>query len=139
MAADSEPPLFAKGGEGPELLVWDVARAQRLWSQECADADQAGHVHGVRFVKASLEERKVIWREQLLKLRLFRDLYELLLKQPKHEIDRTFLLETFIMNMPQENYETMFQTFIRWARWGDLFAYDDVTEMISLEEEKHEG
>jgi NitT/TauT family transport system ATP-binding protein len=94
---------------------------------------------GVRFVKATLEERKLIWREQLLKLRLFRDLHELLLRQPKHEIDRTFLLETFIMNMPQENYETMFQTFIRWSRWGDLFNYDDATEMISLvEEEKAE-
>jgi len=91
---------------------------------------------GVRFVKAGLEERKVIWREQLLKLRLFRDLRDVLLKQPKHAIDRTFLLETFIMNMPQENYETMFQTFIRWARWGDLFSYDDVTEEISLVEEQ---
>ena len=27
------------------------------------------------------------------------------------------------------------QTFIRWARWADLFDYDDVTEMISLVEE----
>jgi NitT/TauT family transport system ATP-binding protein len=94
---------------------------------------------GVRFVKANLDERKLIWREQLLKLRLFKDLHELLLRQPKHEIDRTFLLETFIMNMPQENYETLFQTFIRWSRWGDLFNYDDTTEMISLvEEEKAE-
>jgi NitT/TauT family transport system ATP-binding protein len=88
---------------------------------------------GVRFVRASPEDRKAIWRGQLLKLRLFRDIHDLLQRQPKHEIDRDFLLETFVMTMPQENYETMFQTFIRWARFGDLFAYDETTETISLQ------
>jgi NitT/TauT family transport system ATP-binding protein len=92
---------------------------------------------GRRFVKAGPEERKVIWREHLLKLRLFRDLYQLLQRQPRHEIERDFVLETLVMNMPQENYERTFQTFIRWARYGDLFAYDDQTEMISLQEGAH--
>jgi NitT/TauT family transport system ATP-binding protein len=90
--------------------------------------------HGVRFVKADPEERKVIWRAQLLKLRLFRDIYNCLQRQPKHEVDRDFVLETFILNMPQENYEKIFHTFIRWARFGDLFAYDETTETISLQE-----
>jgi NitT/TauT family transport system ATP-binding protein len=89
---------------------------------------------GRRFVKAGPEERKAIWREHLLKLRLFRDLYDLLQRQPRHEIEREFVLETLVMTMPQENYERTFQTFIRWARYGDLFAYDDQTEMISLQE-----
>jgi NitT/TauT family transport system ATP-binding protein len=90
---------------------------------------------GRRFVKAGPEERKSIWREHLLKLRLFRDLYDLLQRQPRHEVERDFVLETLVMTMPQENYERTFQTFIRWARYGDLFAYDDQTEMISLQEE----
>jgi NitT/TauT family transport system ATP-binding protein len=37
------------------------------------------------------------------------------------------------MHMPQENYEKMFSTFIRWARFGDLLAYDEQTETISLQ------
>jgi NitT/TauT family transport system ATP-binding protein len=89
---------------------------------------------GKRFVRASAEERQQIWRAQLLKLRLFHDVYDCLLRQPKHELDREFLLETIIMNMPHENYETMFNTFIRWARFGDLFAYDETTQLISLQE-----
>jgi NitT/TauT family transport system ATP-binding protein len=88
---------------------------------------------GQRFVKAGPEERKGLWREQLLKLRLFRDVREALLRQPRHEIDRDFLLETIIINMPQENYETTFNTFIRWARFGDLFAFDEDTQMISVQ------
>jgi NitT/TauT family transport system ATP-binding protein len=88
---------------------------------------------GQRFVKAGPEERKAIWREQLLKLRLFRDIRDVLLRQPRHEIDRDFLLETIVLNMPHENYEKTANTFIRWARFGDLFAYDEDTQMIALQ------
>jgi NitT/TauT family transport system ATP-binding protein len=88
---------------------------------------------GQKFVRANAEERKAIWREHLLRLRLFRDIYEVLQREPNHQIDRDFVLETIVMHMPQENYEKMFSTFIRWARFGDLFAYDEDTEMISLQ------
>jgi NitT/TauT family transport system ATP-binding protein len=89
---------------------------------------------GVRFVKAAPEERKGIWREQLLKLRLFHDVYEALRRQPEHEVDREFLLETILLHMPQENYERICDTFIGWARFGDLFAYDETTQRITLQE-----
>ncbi|HJT76235.1 MAG TPA: nitrate/sulfonate/bicarbonate ABC transporter ATP-binding protein [Gemmataceae bacterium] len=89
---------------------------------------------GQRFVRATPEERKAIWREHLLRLRLFRDIYEVLKREPNHEIDKDFVLETIVMHMPQENYERTFATFIRWARFGDLFAYDEQSEMISLQE-----
>jgi NitT/TauT family transport system ATP-binding protein len=88
---------------------------------------------GQRFVRANAEERKAIWREHLLRLRLFHDIYEVLQREPNHEIDKDFVLETIVMHMPQENYERTFATFIRWARFGDLFAYDEQTEMISLQ------
>ncbi|HEV3255275.1 MAG TPA: nitrate/sulfonate/bicarbonate ABC transporter ATP-binding protein [Gemmataceae bacterium] len=88
---------------------------------------------GQRFVRATPEERKAIWREHLLRLRLFHDIYEVLQREPNHEIDRDFVLETIVMHMPQENYEKIFATFIRWARFGDLFAYDEATQMISLQ------
>jgi hypothetical protein len=34
--------------------------------------------------------------------------------------------------MPYENYEKVFNTFIRWARFGELFAYDEATRRITL-------
>src|SRR5262249_4428092 len=88
---------------------------------------------GARFVKAGPEDRKVVWREELLKLRLFRELHDVLERQPRHEIERDFLFETILLNMPQENYEKTANTFIRWARFGDLFAYDEDTQMLSLQ------
>ncbi len=89
---------------------------------------------GLRFVRATPEQRKPMWREHLLRLRLFRDLHDVLKRQPGHAIDMMFVLETVVMNMPQENYEKVFETLIRWARYGDLFAYDESTQTVSLQE-----
>jgi NitT/TauT family transport system ATP-binding protein len=90
---------------------------------------------GLRFIRAMPDARKPQWREHLLRLRLFRDLHDALLRQPRHEVEKLFLLETIIMNMPQENYERVFETLMSWARFGELFAYDEKTETVSL----HEG
>ena len=75
----------------------------------------------------------MIWRGQLLKLGIFREIHNTLQRQPEHALERDFVLETIIMRMPQENYENVFSTFIRWARFGDLFSYDETTEVISLQ------
>jgi len=91
-------------------------------------------VEGRRFVKASPEERKVIWQAQLLKLPLFALVQDLLRQQPGQAVDRELILETLIMHMPQEDYEKTFDTFIGWARYGNLFAYDETSELISPQE-----
>jgi NitT/TauT family transport system ATP-binding protein len=88
---------------------------------------------GQRFVRESPEGQKGLWREELMKIRLFRDVADVLQRQPNHEIDRDFVLETIILAMPQENYERIFHTFITWARFGNLFAYDEATGLISLQ------
>jgi NitT/TauT family transport system ATP-binding protein len=89
---------------------------------------------GKRFVRAASEERQAIWRQQLLKLRLFREVHEVLQRQPNHTLDQIFVLETIVLNMPHENYERVFETFIGWARFGNLFAYDERSGTISLQE-----
>jgi NitT/TauT family transport system ATP-binding protein len=88
---------------------------------------------GKTLVKAMPEQQRDIWREQILKLRLFRDIYEILQREPAHRIDRDLVLETIVLHMPQENYETIFQTFTRWARFGNLFTYDDASETIAVQ------
>jgi NitT/TauT family transport system ATP-binding protein len=91
---------------------------------------------GKRFVQASPEERMALWREHLLKLRLFRDVRDALLREPSRRLDRDFVLETIIMHMPQENYERVFNTFVVWARYGDLFDYDEASGVLSLPPEQ---
>ncbi len=89
---------------------------------------------GERFVHAPPGERKAVWRDQLLKLRLFREITEMLRRQPRHEVEHDIVLETLILHMPQENYEKIFHTLIGWARFGELFTYDEDTGMVRLDE-----
>jgi NitT/TauT family transport system ATP-binding protein len=89
---------------------------------------------GQRFVKSLPENRKPLWREHLLRLRLFRELHDALLRQQRHQVEKLFVLETIIMNMPHENYDRVFATMMGWARFGELFDYDETNEMVSLHE-----
>ena len=80
---------------------------------------------GQRLLRAATpEERRVVWREQLLKLRLFHDLDHVLERQPEHQLHRDFVYEILALALPEENYGRMFDLLTRWARAGELFVYD---------------
>lgn len=85
---------------------------------------------GSAFVEAAPAEQKALWREQLLTLRLFREIHAAVEHEP-HTIDRDFVLETIVSRMPYEDYEKVFNTLIRWARFGQLFSYDEAAQQIS--------
>jgi len=86
---------------------------------------------GERFVRADLTERKGLWRAHLLELQLFRQVHEALERQEKHTIDRDFVLELIALHMPNEDYEGVFDTFVSWSRFGDLFSYDEETGALA--------
>lgn len=87
---------------------------------------------GRRFVEASAAGRKILWREKLMNQRLFRDARALVERQPGRKLDAELVMELIALNMPQENFETMFETFVRWARHGDFLVYDEKTRTLSL-------
>jgi cobalt-zinc-cadmium resistance protein CzcA len=87
---------------------------------------------GERFVESTPDQRKARWKEQILKLDLFREVNDVLQRQPEGAVDSDFVLETIVIRMPRENYEKVFQTFVRWARFGELFTYDEGTHRITL-------
>ncbi len=86
---------------------------------------------GRRLVQAPPEQRKVIWRDRILTLSLFRELHETLRRQRKHRVDRDFVHEVIVMRLPQENYERVFDTLIGWSRYADVLAYDEATGIIT--------
>ncbi len=90
-----------------------------------------GHTGG-HFVKASRTDRRAIWRDRILHLRLFRVTQEMI-RRADGPIDSEVVQETLILNLPEENYEKVFATFVDWARNGDLFAYDETTGQISIQ------
>jgi NitT/TauT family transport system ATP-binding protein len=88
---------------------------------------------GRAFEAAGPEARKALWREKLLAIRLFADVREALLEAPGQRLPRDFVLETIVMRMPAEDYQRVFDVWIGWARYGDLFAYDEVDGSLSLQ------
>ena len=91
---------------------------------------------GRRFVQAGLEERKALWREQLFRLRLFQSVWDLLLRQPDHTVDADLVREKIIFAMPEEDYERVFTTLIRWARFGNLLDYDEASNRVRIRSER---
>ncbi|HVZ80152.1 MAG TPA: ATP-binding cassette domain-containing protein [bacterium] len=85
---------------------------------------------GKRFVKATSQERQTIWKEQLLKLGLFKQVNDMLSKHPRARLDEELVKEVIILNLPSENYERTFENFVHWSRFGNLFAYDEETQKV---------
>ncbi len=85
---------------------------------------------GQRFMKAMSQERQTIWKEQLLKLRLFKQVNDMLSKHPRMKLNAELVQEVIIFNLPAENYEKTFETFVQWAMYGNLFAYDEDSQKL---------
>jgi len=86
---------------------------------------------GKRLVQADAAERKAIWRERLLGLGLFRRVVEAISRSERGRIPRELVLEMLAIELPQEDYESVFDRLVAWGRFGDLFAYDDAGETLS--------
>jgi NitT/TauT family transport system ATP-binding protein len=90
---------------------------------------------GTRFVRASPAEAKALWRARILELHLFKHVEDALLRQERHAVDRDFVLELIAVHMPNEDYDAVFETFVSWARFGDLFSYDEERGIVALQYE----
>jgi NitT/TauT family transport system ATP-binding protein len=77
---------------------------------------------GRKFVQAGMDERKLIWRDQLMELKLFRVVRELL-DLREGELSREELVQEIASRLPMEDPELTFETLVAWGRYGELFAY----------------
>jgi NitT/TauT family transport system ATP-binding protein len=94
---------------------------------------------GARYVKASPAERKAVFREKLLELLLFQQVRDAIREAGSGHVDRDYVLELIALNLPSENFEGTFETFVNWARFGDLFSYDEASEVVAQSEEVEVG
>ena len=85
---------------------------------------------GRRFVGAGPADRRRYWREQLLKMSLFREVIDAIQRADDHVLDREVVLESIAMAMPDENFVRVFDTVLGWGRWGGLIEYDEHAEQL---------
>ena len=87
---------------------------------------------GQKFVRAGMEERKPLWRAQLLKLGLFRALKEMI-DANGGELSREQAIAEIQQRLPREDAARIFDTLVGWARFGGLFAYREDAQALSAE------
>jgi NitT/TauT family transport system ATP-binding protein len=87
---------------------------------------------GRQFVQEGMDERKLIWRKQLLELKLFRVVRELL-ELREGELSREELFQEIAGRLPMEDPELTFETIVAWGRFGELFAYRKDRGVLTFE------
>jgi NitT/TauT family transport system ATP-binding protein len=87
---------------------------------------------GKRFVNANMDDRKDLWRAQLLELRLFRVVQEMLHLE-EGELSKEALLQEISTRLPMEDPEATFETIVAWGRFGELFAYREEQGVLTPE------
>jgi NitT/TauT family transport system ATP-binding protein len=87
---------------------------------------------GKKFVQAGMEERKPLWRNQLLKLGLFRVVKEMI-EAAGGEVGRDQVLAEIQQRLPREDPKRTFETLVGWARFGGLFVYREDAQALSAE------
>ncbi len=89
---------------------------------------------GETFADARILTRKEIFASRIKRLPIFKWLLTMLSNADIHDMEiedvKSFLQEEF----PPEDAERQIKTLINWGRYAELFAYDDVREVVYLEQ-----
>ena len=87
---------------------------------------------GSRFVNANMDDRKDLWRAQLLELRLFRVVRDMI-ELAEGELAEEALVQELATRLPMEDPEETFETVVAWGRFGELFAYREERGVLTPE------
>ncbi|HJW41231.1 MAG TPA: nitrate/sulfonate/bicarbonate ABC transporter ATP-binding protein [Rhizomicrobium sp.] len=89
---------------------------------------------GKRFADAELNERKEIFSRALMsQVPLAALIRRVLDERTSHTAPRRRFIDELEDHMTEDAAEETLRTVVSWARFGELFSYDDESEMFSLE------
>lgn len=89
---------------------------------------------GKQFAKADILERKHLFARQLLDhIPLARHIRSVLDKQPLNRVLKSVFLMELEAFLNEEEAERVLTSIIDWGRYAEIFAYDDDTGILSLE------
>jgi NitT/TauT family transport system ATP-binding protein len=89
---------------------------------------------GKRFAEAELNERKEIFQRALIsQVPLAAHIRRVLDERANHTAPRRRFIDELEDHMTEDAAEETLGTIVSWARFAELFSYDDESEMFSLE------
>ncbi len=108
------------------LEILDLARAEERWISLTPI--------GQRFVDGDTQERKQIFARQLLKhVPLAAHIRHVLDERPNHRAPLDRFLSELEDHLSESEAERVLDAVINWGRYAEIFAYDDDSETLSLE------
>ena len=88
---------------------------------------------GETFADASILARKEIFASRMRRLPIFRWLAGLLEVAEHHQLKAGIVQRALEIEFPAAEAASQLATLVSWGRYGELLAYDDTSELISLE------
>ncbi|HTR81511.1 MAG TPA: nitrate/sulfonate/bicarbonate ABC transporter ATP-binding protein [Bacteroidota bacterium] len=88
---------------------------------------------GKKFLKGDINERKVLFKQQLLSLRLFEVVAGMLRRNESLNLNEEIVLEQLAILLPNEDADRLFETIVGWARYGELFGYNADDKLLYLD------
>jgi NitT/TauT family transport system ATP-binding protein len=88
---------------------------------------------GKQFLKGDVNNRKLLFKQQLLSLRLFEVVSGMLQRNESLNLDEEIVLEQLAILLPNEDVEKLFETMVGWARYGELFGYNADDKVLYLD------
>jgi NitT/TauT family transport system ATP-binding protein len=115
--------------------LFPVAEAMQLLRLADVEGGDIKLTHmGKRFADGELNERKEIFSRALMsQVPLAAHIRRVLDERASHSAPRSRFLDELEDHMAEDAAEETLKTVISWARFGELFSYDDDSAMFSLE------
>jgi NitT/TauT family transport system ATP-binding protein len=88
---------------------------------------------GRQFLSASINDKKILMRQQMLSMRLFDIISTMLQRSETLNLHEEIIIEQLAILLPNEDPEQLFETLVGWARYGELFGYNADDKLLYLD------
>ena len=89
---------------------------------------------GKELLRARVNARKKLLKEQIRRIPLFVSVVDALRKAEDRRADEGLFLEMFALHLPAEDAEALLKTVIDWGRYTELIGYSPDDEEIYLDQ-----
>jgi len=115
--------------------LFPVAEAMQLLRLADVEGGDIKLTHmGKRFADGEMNERKEIFSRALMdRVPLAAHIRKVLDERASHSAPKTRFLDELEDHMAEDAAEEALKTIVSWARFGELFSYDDDAALFSLE------
>jgi NitT/TauT family transport system ATP-binding protein len=95
--------------------------------------------HGAEFKKADAKGRKKLMHQLLLELKIFRHLFDKIEASAEKQLTEEEVLADLVNHFPNERPKNLFKTIVGWARFAELFTYDQRKAILKKFEKEYLG